>query len=275
MQVKEDKLFNYFYKITNLINGKFYYGIRSSNKLHSDKYMGSGLALLEAFKKYGRENFKKEIINHYPTRFEASEHERMIVDLEMINNPMCYNCRTGGQNGYIRNISIEEREKISIANKGRILSPETKQKQSESRKLLLKNRPDLRNRLGENSVGGKLITEELRSKMRENRKNQVITPESRIKAIDTRKNNGKEWHSEESKQKMSEKNWLRKLKGTPEMSKKMSDMADKRPCIIEGVYFESVAAVNRFFKITSAARRLESKTDKFKEWNYVEKRLED
>ena len=62
-----EKKHNYFYKITNLINGKFYYGIHSTNDL-DDGYFGSGTALKSAVKKYGIDSFKKEIICDYKTR---------------------------------------------------------------------------------------------------------------------------------------------------------------------------------------------------------------
>ena len=47
------------YKTTNLINGKFYVGKDASN---NPNYYGSGLLLAKAIKKYGKENFKKEIL---------------------------------------------------------------------------------------------------------------------------------------------------------------------------------------------------------------------
>lgn len=47
------------YKTTNLINDKVYVG---SDKNNNVNYLGSGKLLKNAIKKYGRENFKKEII---------------------------------------------------------------------------------------------------------------------------------------------------------------------------------------------------------------------
>ena len=47
------------YKISNLINNKFYIGQDIKN---NPKYFGSGKLITVAIKKYGKENFKKEIL---------------------------------------------------------------------------------------------------------------------------------------------------------------------------------------------------------------------
>ena len=57
------KIHNIVYKIINLINGKYYYGIHSTENIF-DGYMGSGKTIVNAIKKYGVENFTKEIIEH-------------------------------------------------------------------------------------------------------------------------------------------------------------------------------------------------------------------
>lgn len=89
------KKYNYFYKITNNLNGHFYYGIHSTDRL-DDGYMGSGERLKYAYKKYGVENFSKEIIKFFNTRKDAFEYEGEIVTEELVKNNECYNSTVGG-----------------------------------------------------------------------------------------------------------------------------------------------------------------------------------
>lgn len=91
-----DKEYHYFYKITNLINEHYYYGIHSTNNLN-DGYMGSGKRLHYAYKKYGIENFTKEILKTFDTRKEASDYEAEIVTETLVKNENCYNVALGGE----------------------------------------------------------------------------------------------------------------------------------------------------------------------------------
>lgn len=45
------------YKTTNLVNGKFYVGQHYQKSSEFDGYLGSGIKILNAIKKYGKENF--------------------------------------------------------------------------------------------------------------------------------------------------------------------------------------------------------------------------
>lgn len=92
---KESKTYHYFYKITNKINGMFYYGIHCTDNLN-DGYMGSGKRLKTAIKKYGIENFEKEILKFFDSLKELSDYEAQIVNEELLNNSMCYNIVKGG-----------------------------------------------------------------------------------------------------------------------------------------------------------------------------------
>ncbi len=97
------KKYNYFYKITNLINNHFYYGVHSTDNI-DDGYMGSGHRLHRAYKKYGQNNFIKEIIKFFDTREEALDYEESIVNENLIKDNKCYNEVLGG--GGIRTIGL-------------------------------------------------------------------------------------------------------------------------------------------------------------------------
>lgn len=59
----KDYKYHYVYKTTNLINQKFYVGRHSSNKNpEKDNYLGSGEVFSQSFRKNGRKNFKREIL---------------------------------------------------------------------------------------------------------------------------------------------------------------------------------------------------------------------
>ena len=91
--------YHYFYKITNQINGHFYYGVHNTNNL-DDGYMGSGKRLHYAYKKYGIENFKKDILKFFNTKEDAFEYEAKIVNETLINDINCYNIVTGGKGSF-------------------------------------------------------------------------------------------------------------------------------------------------------------------------------
>lgn len=86
------------YKITNLINGKYYYGIHMTNNLQ-DGYMGSGRRLKQAIKKYGRNNFKKEILQYYSCYKDLAQAEYNLITKEVLQDENCYNLTTGGVGG--------------------------------------------------------------------------------------------------------------------------------------------------------------------------------
>lgn len=83
------------YKITSLVNSKFYIGVHSTNDA-DDGYMGSGNLIKAAIQKYGPQSFEKEILFTYNTREEALKKEAELVNLETVNNPLCYNMTIGG-----------------------------------------------------------------------------------------------------------------------------------------------------------------------------------
>ena len=82
------------YRITNLVNGKTYIGQHSywdeSNPM--GKYFGSGILIKKAVKKYGKENFKREVLYRRILRQDtANTMEAMMIKKELLKGN-CYNC---------------------------------------------------------------------------------------------------------------------------------------------------------------------------------------
>jgi hypothetical protein len=92
------KRYYYVYQITNLLNGKIYVGAHSTYNLE-DKYMGSGKILLKAIKRYGVENFKKEILVLCNSEIELFKKEAEIVTSDFIKRTDTYNLIEGGRGG--------------------------------------------------------------------------------------------------------------------------------------------------------------------------------
>lgn len=203
------------YLTTNLINGKKYIGKDQNN---NPKYLGSGTALRRAIKKYGIENFQKEILEECNDLDQLDIREAYWINIyNAVNSKEYYNLRPGGTGGgytrdevvdVIRNTikklwqdpsstynSAEYREKKKghipwnkgrtdlppAWNKGKAFSDETKKKMSEASKGQI---PWNKGKTG-------VYSNDTIKKMSESSKGQIPW------------NKGKSW-SEETKKKMSE-----------------------------------------------------------------------
>lgn len=127
----------YIYVTTNLINGKIYVGQRITTR-QNDGYLGSGTIFKKALKKYGKQNFSKEIIFMCSTKKDLDWAEKyFIAKYNSTNKKIGYNITLGGYGTYgvkkteetknkIRNKKIgisrpwtkEWKDNISKANKG-------------------------------------------------------------------------------------------------------------------------------------------------------------
>lgn len=126
----ENGYYHLVYKVTNAVNGKIYIG-KHSTKNPYDKYMGSGKRLWCAIKKYGIDNFTKEILYCFNNEKEAYLKEEELVTQEFIDRNDTYNMVIGGhgfsslavkgENNYMygKHLNQETKDKISKANSGK------------------------------------------------------------------------------------------------------------------------------------------------------------
>lgn len=112
------------YKITNIINNKVYIGQDKNNK---PNYLGSGNLIKRAIKKYGKENFIKEILCTCDTIEDLNIKERFYIEkYRSTDKELGYNISVGGTNGTMlnRKHSDETKEKIRISSLGKKKSEE-------------------------------------------------------------------------------------------------------------------------------------------------------
>lgn len=98
------------YKTINLINNKFYIGKDSYN---NPEYLGSGLLLNYAIKKYGRHNFKKEILEYCLSIEELNNREMFWIQYyDATNKKIAYNLTDGGSGGDTNKYAKDREERI-------------------------------------------------------------------------------------------------------------------------------------------------------------------
>jgi len=144
---KPENAIGYIYITTNLINGKIYIG-QHQRSFFDRKYYGSGKAIQNALKKYGKENFKVEILYWAKTIKRINEAEMLYIEIyDSTNRNIGYNISYGGEHNMkglhhteetkrkMRIASLlkapvteETKRRVSVAGKGRKHSPETIEK---------------------------------------------------------------------------------------------------------------------------------------------------
>jgi group I intron endonuclease len=159
------------YKTTNLINGKFYVGKDSKN---NPTYLGSGILLNMAIKKYGREHFIKEILEFCETEKHLCNREVFWIE-ETKARELGYNIAKGGHGGSTYNKEISER--VSKKTKGRRVSQETIDKIQTTKKERLLQDPhaydmnDIQKKALSNAHSGKTLSEEHKKALRQGASN--------------------------------------------------------------------------------------------------------
>lgn len=171
--------YHFIYKTTNLINNKIYIGKHSTDNL-DDGYLGSGVLLTKAIKKYGKDNFIREILSFHDTSENALLAETEIVDNEFVTRDDTYNLMIGGkggntetyplkgkvtvydENGDIFIINVDDENwlsgKYTHTSRGRKMSDESKKKLSNSRKGIKFSNEHIEN-IRKASIGRKLSKE--------------------------------------------------------------------------------------------------------------------
>jgi len=86
------------YKVTNKINGKVYIG-KHQTKNPNDSYFGSGKFIKSAIRKYGKDNFVKEVLFVFETETEMNRKEKELVSEEFVSRNDNYNVGIGGEGG--------------------------------------------------------------------------------------------------------------------------------------------------------------------------------
>lgn len=225
------------YKITNLINNKYYIGQDHKN---DPEYYGSGRIINNSIKKYGKENFKKEILEYCVDDDELNEKE--IFWINKLNSivPNGYNITKGGTGGdtftfqdNIRKEEIKKKRKNTLLEKfggspsrGCKLSDDQKKKISESktgkkypsRKSAIFSE-EHKNNIS-NSLKGRVVSDVTKSKISEFRKGIKLSEEIKEKISNTLKGNKNAAgykHTDENRKIMSEKR-----KGTSNKGYKLS-----------------------------------------------------
>ena len=108
-------MYYYVYQITNLNNGKIYVGKHKSAKHPFENgYFGSGKQITAAIKKYGVDNFKKEVLCYCDDAYEMAVKESEIVTEDFVKRSDTYNMHKGGYGGWDHHNGSDSHKEASI-----------------------------------------------------------------------------------------------------------------------------------------------------------------
>lgn len=106
-------MYGIIYLTTNKINNHKYIGQHRCDNKDFDGYLGSGIAITNAIKKYGKENFTREILACGNSREELNKLEEYFIKLYKADvDPNFYNIAKGGGG-----VSLNRKEMEAYHNK--------------------------------------------------------------------------------------------------------------------------------------------------------------
>lgn len=114
---------NFIYITTNIVNNKQYVGSHDGNE--TDDYLGSGKLFLKSVAKYGKHNFRREILEICEPSQNLSLEEKYIKEFNTLY-PNGYNISPTGGHGLRGRLSTITIEKIRNSNTGLKRSDATK-----------------------------------------------------------------------------------------------------------------------------------------------------
>ena len=265
---------HYVYRITNLINNKFYIGKHShclSNKY--DDYMG-GCKIVKAIEKYGKESFKKEIISYYKTSSCALIGEGIILTKDIANQDNCYNLKAGGEGGSAagRKLKDETIIKRTKSQKGLKRSEETRKRLSLAKKGKKINHIKKRNNYitGKNNpLYGIPRSEETKQKISISNSGKTHTEEMKRKISD---GVNEYWKNNEHPNKGKSRDPELVKKSADTMRGRVFDIKNKNVTIVEidGMVSTLKEASNRLLVSTRIIyARCESYKDEYANWKFI------
>ncbi len=164
---RKEKKHHFTYKTTNLLNGKYYIGMHSTDNLE-DGYLGSGKRLRYSINKHGKDNHVREILEYFETREELAAREKEIVSLNEVAKELCMNLVVGGEGGF-----HTEQQQINCSKAGQLAhinklknDPEYRKKAIERFTAIVSNAHKLGKYKYDNNTG-KSFSEEHKKKIGE------------------------------------------------------------------------------------------------------------
>ena len=247
-------MYGFIYVTENLITGQKYIGQKKYIK-GWEHYLGSGVRLKNSISKYGRENFKRTIIEECETKELLDKREKYYIELyNAVNSDEYYNIAKGGDGGNTF-LGMTDEERKDIYYRRNVSSRGKNNKLSEENVLFIK-KAYLNNELDQhqlaekfnvnNTTISKILTlknwswvgEELNNDLlykKDHKKKEKPVKEKRDIKGEKNPFYGKT-HSEESKKRMRE---AKRKNATPIL------------CVTTNKIFSSISEASEYYNVPS------------------------